>query len=41
VETDVESHAVDTEEDRRLVEALLREDPLTRIYLDGGRVARA
>jgi 3-deoxy-manno-octulosonate cytidylyltransferase (CMP-KDO synthetase) len=33
VESDVDSHAVDTEADRRRVELLLREDPLTRTYL--------
>ncbi|MBM4442290.1 MAG: 3-deoxy-manno-octulosonate cytidylyltransferase [Candidatus Rokubacteria bacterium] len=33
VETDACSHAVDTDDDRRRVEALLREDPLSRTYL--------
>jgi len=33
VESDADSHAVDTEADRRRVETLLRDDPLTRTYL--------
>ena len=36
VEIDVASQAVDTEADRRRVEALLRKDPLTRTYLAAG-----
>ena len=34
VATDVMTHAVDTETDRVHVEALLRDDPFTRTYLD-------
>jgi hypothetical protein len=32
VETDADTHAVDTPEDLRLVEALMRDDPLLRRY---------
>jgi 3-deoxy-manno-octulosonate cytidylyltransferase (CMP-KDO synthetase) len=42
VETEVDTHAVDTPEDLRLVESLMKDDPLVRLYGRGEEpVARA
>jgi CMP-2-keto-3-deoxyoctulosonic acid synthetase len=36
VETHEDTHAVDTAEDLRMVEALMKDDPLVRLYAEAG-----